>query len=159
MSLSNQATSYVDITSKESVLQSSLGNIAAFSYLQQVHKAMDDVNKAFQGKDTIATGIDKGESRLYNQFTSTFLPGSLKSPTSLGFENLAERQFTPSPFDEYFKLHVAEHRKELKEQMTEQKASKKDILDRMNELYPTKARLKKAGKTREQWLEEHHVEQ
>jgi hypothetical protein len=158
MQLASQGGSYVNITSKEGVLHTTVGSVAAFAYMLDVGKVLVAVDKFFGGEDTIKTGVTAGESRLGNQLIKTVVPGMFKSPLSLGFDKQMERQFQASPLDRYFKLNISDKRREMKEELKEEGLSNSEINKELNSKLPTKERLKKAGKTRKEWLEEQQID-
>lgn len=96
MQLSSQATMYVNpIEFKESIT-----NIPVIKFFTDLGGTAAAFQKYLEGDDIIATGINAGESNLYNKTERAFFPSVIKS--GFGFESQMERQFKPSAFDKWF---------------------------------------------------------
>lgn len=171
MQLSSQAGMYVNPVD---AYKSTIGSNAVIQYLTDVGKEIDKVGVYLHGNDIIQSGINAGESGLLNQTKKTFLPGIFKD-SFFGFQTQAERQFEPSPYDEYFKSATkkemesnkrdrAERRLELEDSLDYEdfegesreeqiKARNKEIRRILDEEYPTPSKLKKLGLTRDEYEE------
>lgn len=152
MQLNSQAGGYVNLGSKENVISNTITSIGILKYLADVGKTVADTNKLLHGKDTIESGTETGQSRTWNDFKKSFIPGMLQSPLTGGFKSQMERQFVQSPFDEGFKLHISDKRKELRNTLEEQGASESEIRKRLVDELPTKTFLQKADVKRDDWL-------
>lgn len=179
MQLSSQAAMYINPIDKNNVVSSTLGNIAVFSYLENLGTFLDAVAKVINGEnDTIPTGINAGESRIGNSLTKLVLPGIFKDifgERRLGFGAQSKRVFTESPWHKYFKSEEsldearnkgdrASRRAELEKDLPleefdgktkeeQEKNKKKYINNILNEELPTPARLRKLEITREEFEE------
>jgi hypothetical protein len=171
-SLSSQASSYV---SPVSLYKSTFGSDALIEYLNNVAKEISAVENYFEGKDTIPTGVNAGESKLGNQTSKTFLPGLFKSVKNLGLGTQEERQFDPTPFDDWFKnsetLDKASNKRNREDRRLEleqtldvndfegdtpedqEKAKKKEVNRILNEELPTPTKLHKLDMTRKEYKE------
>lgn len=158
LQLSQQATMYVK---PSDLYETTFGSIAVFKFLQNLGKEVDKIQ-------SLMSGHDPGASKLKEQ-TMKFLPGMFRDglpfqngKLGFGFNTQAEKQFTPTPYDEWFhseetkeKKHIKELREvrneELKQQGYTDKGQRTKIL---NIEIPTPSQLKKKGMTREEYMEQ-----
>lgn len=172
MQLSSQAGMYVNPVD---TYKSTIGSNAVIQYCTDLGKELHRVSEYLHGRDIISSGINAGESGLWNQTKKTFLPGIFKD-NKLGFETQAEKVFEESPFHPYFKSGAkldqeankrdrAERRLELENTLdiddyegetTEEKtkAKEKEIRTILDKEAPTPSKLKKLGLTREEYEEQ-----
>lgn len=174
MQLSGQASAYVN---PKDLYHSTVGSMAVMQYLEDLGKWINRFDKALEGKDIIAGGINSGESGLWNQTKKIAMPGIFKDGNpaisllkgnfpALGFGSQADKQFLPTPFDDDFKSEAtldkeenkadrAEERKtlmeEYKKDYPDESTRKKEVMKKLNKDLPTPAKLKKLGVTREEY--------
>lgn len=153
MQWAEQATMYV----KPSALwKNTFGDIAVLKYLEDLGKEMKNLQE-------LMLGTDPGGTKTWRQTKKTFIPGLFKDlDLHLGFGSQAEKQFEPSPWDDWF--HGEEFltarkekqiRKNLNEDLKEQGYTDKgQRLKILNMEMPTSKQLNKKGFTREEWQEE-----
>lgn len=160
MQLSTQGTMYINPVD---IYGSTIGSNAVVQYLTDVGKLLDKVGLALNGDDIIQSGINAGESGLWNQTKKTLLPGMFRDgfELSLGFESAMERQFQVSPWDEYFKSDQKQDEEDNKRdrakrklELKEDKLEDKEIRKILDEELPTSNKLKKLGITREEFEEQ-----
>jgi hypothetical protein len=119
MSLAGQASMFVNVVELGKTLA-----LPFFRFAENIGKTVTAMSEAIEGDDTLMSGANAGESRLFNQAAKTFLPGIVANPASAGFGKQAARQFAPSPYDSYFfgdeknsqreiKMRKASRRKQL----------------------------------------------
>lgn len=175
--LSSQAAMYINPIDKNNVVSSTLGNIAIFKYLEDTGKFVIALGKWINGdSDVIPTGVNAGESRIANTGSKLFLPGIFKDifgERILGFGDQADKVFTESPWHRYYrseealdkeknKSDRASRRAQLEKELKEvdfdgdtieeqEKAKKKYIMERLDNEYPTPAKLKKLGMNRKEY--------
>jgi len=154
MTLSSQAAMYVNPVD---AYKSTIGSNAFIQYLTDVGKEIHGVNEAVHGRDIIQSGINAGESGLGLQTQKIIMPGIFKG-SYFGFETQAERVFEESPFHPYFKSEATEEKESNKRDRAERKIDlldegldDKEIRKILDEELPTPSRLKKLGKTREEY--------
>lgn len=166
MTLSSQGAMYVNVVD---ALKSTIGSIAFVQYMEDVGKELAKVKAYMEGKDIIQSGINAGESALWNQSRKVFLPGMFKDggpikilqrKSMFGFDTQAERVFEESPFHSYFKseatLDREDNKRERAERRNELEADKvdpKEIRKILDTELPTPTRLKKLGVTRDEYEE------
>lgn len=97
MQLSSQASMYLDPVETWS---NTVGNLPILKFFTDVGKTAVEAEDFLEGKDTIPTGPNAGESALYNQIERTLFPGIIKG--GIGFDVHMSRQFQRSPFDSWF---------------------------------------------------------
>lgn len=157
MQLATQATMYVN---PSDLYKNTFGSMAVLKHLDQWR---DEIDKLAG----LAAGHDPGGKKFLRQ-SAKFMPGMFKDglpfqdgKPGLGFNTQAERQFTPSPFDDWFKSEevlaakrAKEERKirseELKQMGYTDKNQRTKIL---NIEMPTPRQLEKKGLTAEEWKE------
>lgn len=153
MQLASQATMYVKPTT---LWKNTFGDIAILKYLEDLGKEMKNLQE-------LMLGTDPGGTKTWRQTKKTFIPGLFKDlDWHLGFGSQAEKQFEPSPWDDWF--HGEEFltarkekqiRKNLNEDLKEQGyEDQKQRLKILNMEMPTTKQLNKKGFTREEWQEE-----
>lgn len=151
MQLGDQAGMYVN---PPAMWKNTLGDIAVLKFLT-------DLSKELKNLQELMTGTDPGGTKTLRQTKKLFVPGLFKD-TKLGFGTQAEKQFTPSPFDDWFKgedvLKAKKEKLERKNRNEELKelgyTDKKQRLKILNMEMPTTKQLNKKGYTREEWEEE-----
>ena len=146
MQLADQATMFVNPVSLKDNL---IGNIAIFKFFEDLGKEVGELVDYMQGDDIIKTGVNAGESALYNQTMKTFVPGIFKD-NSFGFEAQMERQFKPSKMDKYFKSDEKLKEEEVKGDRAERRAeleeagkTDKEIRKILDKELPTPKQLKR----------------
>jgi flavodoxin len=122
MQMSSQATMYLDPVE---TWDNTMGNLPTIRFFTDVQKTATEAQEFLEGKDTIPTGPNAGESALYNQMEKTFFPGILKG--NFGFEVHQQRQFQKSPFDSWF--HGDEKKAKTKIQSIKAKTKKRYLVD------------------------------
>lgn len=168
MQLSTQASMYVNPPE----IKKTLTDIAVVKYIEDVIKVGTALQDWANGRDVKSSGINAGESGVWNSVKKIALPGLIKD-TSGGFEGQMERVFKESPFHQYFKseekldaednkIDRTERRQELEEALDinsyegetledKEKAKQKEIKKILDEELPTPAKLKKLEMTREDY--------
>ncbi|MDB4285886.1 hypothetical protein N9933_01130 [bacterium] len=115
--------------------------IAPLRFTLNISKTMKEVVDYVNGEDILGSGINAGESALWNQTVKTWAPAPFKS---FGFDSGMSKQFTSSHWDKMFWedtkrarakriIARAEFRSELK---SEDKLSKKEIEKLINDRFP-----------------------
>lgn len=149
LQLASQSSLYTNPSGlKENVL-----DMASIKFFTDLGKEGVALQKYIEGDDILSSGINSGDSRLWNQTFKTFMPGLFRDKY-LGFGSQMDRQFTPSPIDNYFKSEEnkqrskvkgerAKRKNELKEQGIDDKKIEK-ILNK--ELPMPKKKKKESGK-------------
>lgn len=151
MQLSSQANMYVN---PSSMWKNTFGDIAVLKYLE-------DAMKEIKNLQELASGTDPGGTKTWRQTKKLFIPGLFKDD-KLGFGTQAEKQFEPSPYDDWFKSEdviTAKkeklQRKNRNEQLKEMGyKDQKQRLEILNIEMPTTKQLNKKGYTREEWEQE-----
>jgi hypothetical protein len=140
MQLSSSASMYAN---PNEAWKNSFGDMSILKFLNDVAKTAIEAENFIEGKDTISSGPNAGESRLYNQFSKTFFPGILKP--GLGFGGQADRQFEKSPFDSWFygdekiaKTRATEIRAIYRNQLQESGVKEEEIEKEVNKRYRPK---------------------
>lgn len=144
MQLSSQSAMYLS----PGEMTRTMTDISAIKFLTDVGTTAVAAEQMLEGNDTISSGPNAGESKLYNQFSKTFFPGIAKG--SLGFESQMQRQFQQSPFDKWFygdekeaQTKTREIRAVYRAQLQKQGVKEEDIASKVNEKY----RPKKEGES------------
>jgi hypothetical protein len=153
MQLASQASMYVKPTA---LWKSTFGDIAVLKYLEDVGKEMKNLGQ-------LVSGTDPGGTKTWRQTKKTFIPGLFKDlDLHLGFGSQAEKQFEPSPYDDWFhgeEFLTARKEKQIRKNLSEdlKDAGYEDQKQRvkiLNMEMPTTKQLNKKGYTREEWEEE-----
>lgn len=109
MQLASQSAMYVNpVSMKDNIM-----DMAVVKLFQDIGKEMVALHKYIEGDDILSSGINSGQSRLWNQTKSTFLPGMFRS-SYLGFGQQMDRQFEVTPIDEWFKSEFKRTQKQVK---------------------------------------------
>ena len=117
MQLSDQSLTFLEPTKTYDSFFGADG-IAPIRFLNNTIKTVDAIVKYINGEDIIQTGVNAGDSRLGNIFKKTFLPSPFRG---FGFEELAKRQFKPTPFDKYFLSEEEKAKRKIRELKAENK--------------------------------------
>lgn len=153
MQLASQATMYIK---PSSLWKNTFGDIAVLKYLEDLGKEMKNVQE-------LIMGTDPGGTKTWRQTKKTFIPGLFKDlDLHLGFGSQAEKQFEPSPWDDWFHgeefLTARREKQERKNFNQELKDAgyedSKQRLKILNMEMPTTKQLNKKGYTKEEWQEE-----
>lgn len=157
MQLAQQATMYVN---PSDTWNTTFGSIALWKFLDNCAKEVDKMSDFIHG-------YDPGGEKFSKQ-TMKFLPGMFKDglpfqdgKPGLGFNTVAQKQFKPSPFDDWFKSEevlTAKKEKLLRSVRSEElkRLGYTDAGQRtkiLNIEMPTTKQLNKKGVTREEWNE------
>ena len=97
MQLSSEMSMYLNPVE---MWDNTLNNLPVLRFLGNVGKTVIKAENLLEGKDTIVSGPNYGESALYNQVERTFFPSILKG--NFGLESRMKRQFKHSAFDSWF---------------------------------------------------------
>jgi hypothetical protein len=184
--LATQGTMYVNPVE---MWESTVSRNAVWKYLQDIGKFSTEFVAWVEGRGIKATGPNAGELGVVNELKKSFLPGMFQEGfpgyeiiqgefPKFGMDKWTEKQFFPTPWDQYFKSEEkleqednkrerAEMRKDLqddfeirKEELRAEglsgeeleKQIKKEIRQKIDAELPTPAQLKKKGLTREEFL-------
>lgn len=96
------------------------------TFFKNVGKTIGAFEKFVEGKDTILTGTNAGQSRLAGNIRKTYIPSL--GGADFGFDAQMQRQFTPSPYDDYFKGDEWHEKQEKKQKKALRKAELEDQL-------------------------------
>lgn len=147
MQLGSQASSYVSLPG---MWENTFGSIAILKFLEDCGKEMDKLGDLFRGNDP-------GGTKVMRQTKKMFLPGIFKD-FKLGFGTQAEKQFEPTPFDDWFRGETVlierrekAERKNLNQELKDAGYGEKQRLKILNMEMPTTKQLNKKGYTREEW--------
>lgn len=124
---------------------------AFMKFTADVKKTMLAFGDWMDDMDEIGTGMNRGESKLYNQTFKTFVPGIFKDVTTLGLGSLQQRQFTEAPVDRYFvsenkESRTRQQKKRAKLKLTlelEGKLTERQIKKKVNKDLPMPKKTKK----------------
>lgn len=153
MQWASQATMYVKPTA---MWKNTFGDIAVLKYLEDLGKEMKNLQE-------LMMGTDPGGTKSWRQTKKTFIPGLFKDlDLHLGFGSQAEKQFEPSPYDDWFhgeEYLTARKEKQIRKNISEElkELGYKDQKQRvkiLNMEMPTTKQLNKKGFTREEWEQE-----
>jgi hypothetical protein len=153
MQLSSQAMMYVN---PSETWKNVFGDIGVLKFLT-------DCGTELKHLEELMTGTDPGGTKTWRQTKKLFLPGLFKDLNlKLGFGTQMEKQFTPSPFDDWFKSEevVTAKKEKLERQNLNEKLKEMGYKDQKQRLQiinmemPTTKQLNKKGYTREEWEEE-----
>ena len=105
------------------------------NWFNRVVEVSDGIIRKINGNDTLSSGPNAGESKLFNSLERTFIPGVFKEFTSgnfkdLGFETYKRREWDKNEImDNWFQSDYKKDRKALK---SEKAARKKELTDYWN---------------------------
>lgn len=125
MQLSSQSSMYLNPVE---TWDNTVGGLPILRFFTDVGKVATEASEFLEGKDTIPTGPNAGESALYNQLERTLFPGIIKSGAGFGIHTT--KQFQKSPFDSWFENDETTAKKRLK--AVKAKTKKQYLLDDMN---------------------------
>lgn len=103
---------------------------AAILFTGNTLQLMHDIKRATEEHDDIIlTGVNAGESRVWNDIKKTILPTPLKFDELfiLGQESSLERQFKPTPFDKMYESDAEQNYRMVKAQRAKYNRYLKDI--------------------------------
>lgn len=126
MQLSSQASMYLNPVE---TWDNTVGNLPILKFFGDVGKTAVEAQDFLEGKDTIPSGPNAGESALYNQLEKTFFPGIIKG--KIGFESQMQRQFQKSAFDSWFHGDEKKAKKEI--QSIKAKIKKQYLVESLSE--------------------------
>lgn len=142
MQLTSQSNMFLD---PSELYSNTLGDLSVLGFLDNVSKTVAETNDYLQGYDIIPTGVNAGESALFNQVQKTFLPSIARDFPSFGFEKQTEKQFEVSPLDSWFwsdeknqekiiKGRRAARKRELKKEFEDSELDEDVIEKRVNRM-------------------------
>lgn len=102
--------------------------IPTLQVFKNIGTTLGAVDKAMKGEDTLISGPNAGHSRLMGDLRKDFVPGIGSAPWA-GLQSQMQKQFTPSPLDDYF--HNDETK--TKEQIKEAKSARRAVLEQQLE--------------------------
>lgn len=157
--LLDQATVY---TKPNAFLKNMLGDIALLKWITNIGKLGDSITDYLNGDDIAQAGDYRGESNLWRNVKTPFMPGIIRNPLSLGFESQSRRVFQDNPWSEYYKSADeqekeditrtrAEYKKEIEDNYPNEEQLKKVIDSR----YPTQGQLRRKEMSREDYEKEY----
>lgn len=102
--------------------------IPTLQMFKNVGTTLQAVDKFMKGEDTLISGPNAGHSRLMGDLRKDFVPGIGSAPWA-GLQGQMQKQFTPSPLDDYF------HNDETntKEQLKEARSARRAVLEQQLE--------------------------
>jgi len=97
MQLSSQSSMYLNPVE---TWDNTVASLPILRFFTDVGKLATEASEFLEGKDTIPTGPNAGESALYNQIERTLFPGIIKDKVGFGIH--MTKQFQKSAFDTWF---------------------------------------------------------
>lgn len=156
MQLATQCTMYVN---PNDMYNSTVGSIGPLRFLTNCGK---EVSKM----ESFLEGYDPGAAGLMQQTSKTFLPGMFRDglpgqggSLGLGFNSLTSKQFTPTPYDNWFHSEAWKEKKASTQERKQRRAelesmgytNSRQITRILNVELPTPQQLNRKGVTMEEW--------
>lgn len=128
-------------------------------FIMNVSETLDSLQNYLEGDDVNIGGDNRGKSRIAGIIKKVGLPGLLRDPKGFGTASLTKRVYNDLRWGKYFRSEnkkeaddIKRDRAQLKVELEEGKIySKSQIKTIINERFPTQAKLKKKGMTRDQY--------